>query len=158
MAILKKGKKFCYAEGAIAYEEIAPTICDEFNRKVRFSATNFSTLKLFGVVLKGASFLTNYCYFSHKILRWFIPILLIALPILNIILVSNSIFYKVTISIVFLFILLALLGAIFSRIKIRFTVFSIPYFFMISNIAIILGGIRFLIGNFSGIWQPTPRE
>jgi cellulose synthase/poly-beta-1,6-N-acetylglucosamine synthase-like glycosyltransferase len=158
ISILKMGKKFCYAEDAIAYEDVAPTIRDEFNRKVRFSATNFKTLKYIGFLLKGSGLIANFCYLSHKVLRWFIPFVLVLLPLLNIILFSNSDFFKVILIIQIIFLLLTLIGFLFSKLKIRIIIFSVPFFFLLTNFAIILGFINFLRGRESGIWKPTARD
>ncbi len=158
ISILKQGKKFCYASDAIAYENIAPTIKDEFYRKVRFSATNFLTLKHFGFLLNGANALANYCYLSHKVLRWFIPFIIILLPILNIIILPQFGFFEVTIIIQTVFLLLAIIGFLLSQFNIRLIIFSIPFFFLLTNFAIVLGFINFLRGKHSGIWNPTPRD
>lgn len=158
LSVLKTGNKFYYAENAIAYEDIAPTFTDEFYRKIRFSATNFQTLRYIGFGLKGANILANFCYLSHKILRWFIPVILIFLPVLNLTLYSHSLLFQVTAIIQLLFIFLAFIGFFFSKIRIRILIFSVPFFFLLTNLAIALGLVNFLRGKQTGIWNPTPRN
>jgi hypothetical protein len=53
--------------------------------------------------------------------------------------------------------LLALCGYLLSQIKIRIPLFSIPYFFVISNIAIAEGFIKFIRKKHSVIWKSTER-
>ncbi len=158
LSVLKKRRKFIYKENAIAYEDIAPTIKDEFNRKIRFSSTNFETLKYFGFILKEAGLLTNFCYLSHKVIRWFIPLILLFLPIINIFILNDFLLFKITLVVLIAFLIFAFIGLIFSKLKIRFSLFSIPFFFILTNFAILLGLINFIIGKQSGTWQPTPRE
>ena len=158
VSVLKMGKKFCYAEDAIAYEEIAPTIRDEYSRKIRFSATNYKTLSYLGLKLKGANLLANFCYISHKVIRWFIPFVLLMLLILNIVLYSSSTFFTVTAVLQGLFIFLAVSGFFLSKIQIRIIIFSIPFFFLLTNIAMLSGFVNYLRGKQSGIWKPTPRD
>ena len=77
LAVLQQGFQFVYEFNSIAYEDVAPKIVDEFKRKIRFSATNFYTLLYFKDLLLSKNILLSYSLWSHKIIRWFTPILLI---------------------------------------------------------------------------------
>ncbi|MCU0406383.1 MAG: glycosyltransferase [Ignavibacteriaceae bacterium] len=77
--VLNQGYNFLYASDAIASEEVSQEIMMEFRRKVRFAATNFQTLKIFRGLLLQKKILISYALWSHKIIRWFVPLLLILL-------------------------------------------------------------------------------
>jgi poly-beta-1,6-N-acetyl-D-glucosamine synthase len=53
---------------------------------------------------------------------------------------------------------LAILGFIFNKLKIKISLFSLPYFFALANIAIVAGFIRFLKNEHSVIWDSTSRK
>ena len=81
--IENKGK--CINElKAICYEDISNKITEEFRRKVRISIGNFQNLfrywKLLFPIFSGVSF----SFFSHKILRWLGPFLLLLIFISNV--------------------------------------------------------------------------
>src|SRR5260370_35910527 len=77
MEIRFKGYRVVYDPEAVAVEEIAPTFSAQFARRIRISAGNYQTL--FGNLeylnpLKG--FLA-FAFFSHRVLRWLVPIFLL---------------------------------------------------------------------------------
>jgi len=56
-----------------------------------------------------------------------------------------------------LFYFLAAVGFVFSKLKIQMSVFSLPYFFVVSNIAVAAGYIKFRKKKHSVIWTSTER-
>ena len=157
LSVLQKKYKFVYEPRAVAYEEVGKSVAVEFKRKVRFAATNFQTLLYTKSILHSGKFLLAYAFFSHKITRWFFPFIMITLFILNLFLVTNGEFFYYCILAQVIFYLLALLGLVFSFFKIRILIFSLPFFFVIANIALIAGFIKFLRKKHSVIWQSTER-
>ncbi len=157
LSILKKGYKFIYEKDAIAYEEIAKDILTEFNRKVRFSATNIQTITFFKSLLLNKNILISYAFWSHKIIRWFLPIILILILIINIILIDKSIVYLYTFYMQLFFYLAGIIGYLFNKLKIRVGFLSLITYFLITNIALLIGMIKFFLNKHSAIWQSTPR-
>lgn len=157
LSIISGGYKFTYRNDAIAYEETGKDVSAEYRRKVRFGATNFETLIFFKKLLWNKNKFLSYAFFSHKVTRWFLPLLLFILFITGFIIsdynvIINRIFYLQVI-----IYLLALCGYLLSYIKIRIPVFSIPYFFVVSNVAIAEGFIKFIKKEHSVIWKTTER-
>jgi cellulose synthase/poly-beta-1,6-N-acetylglucosamine synthase-like glycosyltransferase len=157
LSVVEKGYKFTYSENAIAYENTGKDIKSEFDRKVRFSATNFQTLVRFHKLLLNKNILLGYAFFSHKITRWILPFLLILLLILNSFVYSNRAIYEILFLSQILFYCFALLGFVFSTLKIRIKMFSLPNFFVVSNIAVLKGFVRFINKKHSVIWNSTER-
>ena len=154
---LTKGYKVIYNENALAFEPVGKNVSEEFNRKVRFSATNFQTLVYLSKLLSPLRPLTAYAFFSHKVLRWTLPFLTIILFISNLILFEQTEFYKIIFFIQLGIYGFAFVGWILSKVKIRLIPFSLIYFFVISNVALFLGFLKFLSGKHSVIWERTSR-
>lgn len=157
LSVIGKGYKFVYAKDACAVESVGKDVTTEFKRKVRFSATNFQTMTLcFRSIIKQG-LLISYAFFSHKISRWFLPFNLILLYLFSVLLFGKSIIINNLFYLQSLFYLLALLGYIGAKIRVKFFLFSLPYFFVIANIAVIKGFFKFLNKKHSVIWESTKR-
>lgn len=157
LSVIAKGYKFVYAKDAIAIESVGKDVATEFKRKVRFSATNFQTMTLCTPKIIKQGLLISYAFFSHKISRWFLPFNLILLYFVNFVLVGVSNFVDNLFYLQSLFYLLAFLGYIGSKIKVKFFLFSLPYFFVVANIAVIKGFFKYLNKKHSVIWETTKR-
>jgi cellulose synthase/poly-beta-1,6-N-acetylglucosamine synthase-like glycosyltransferase len=158
LCVLLKDKKFTYRFDAKAVEEVSSKVSTEYFRKVRFSATNFQTLTYFTKLLFNKNFLLSYAFWSHKVMRWFFPFVLIAILLTNLVLIGEGAGYLLIIALQILFYSSALLGYLLSGLKIRIQIFSLPYFFTVANAALTAGFFRFLLGKHSVIWQTAERE
>jgi len=157
LSVVSKGFKFTYNKDALAYEETGKNISAEFNRKVRFSATNFQTLSIFRNLLLNNNIFLSYAFLSHKVTRWFLPMLLLAVFILSWILVDESIVYFILFGLQIMFYSFAIVGFFLSHIKVQNPFFSIPYFFTLLNVAVAVGFYKFLKKKHSVIWSSTER-
>ncbi|MFN4110997.1 MAG: glycosyltransferase family 2 protein [Ignavibacteria bacterium] len=155
--IVKKGFKFLYELDAIAYEEIPKSIKTEFQRKVRFAATNFQTISFFKSLLFNKNILISYAFWSHKIIRWFLPLILILLFVLNIILLNYHYAFKYLLYLQLIFYCVGLLNYFLNKLNVRIPILSLLTYFFITNFALLIGLIRFLRKKHSVIWQSTPR-
>jgi len=156
-AVLDQGYKFHFASDAAASEDVSKEIKTEFNRKVRFAGTNFQTLKFFHKLLFKRKLLLSYALWSHKIIRWFVPLLLIILFLTNLFLISYNQFFNIIFTLQIIFYSLALIGFILNLKKINISPFSIVYYYLISNLALLIGLIKFLTKKHSFVWNSTPR-
>ncbi|MDQ7815418.1 MAG: glycosyltransferase [Melioribacteraceae bacterium] len=157
LSVIAREFKFTYRIDALAYEDTGKDLSAEYLRKVRFGATNFQTLNYFKKLLWAENKFLSYNFFSHKVTRWFLPLLLILLLLISYFLSDfNFIVHKAYYFQVIIY-LLALCGYLLSMIKIRIPVFSIPYFFAVSNIAMAEGFIKFIRKQHSVIWASTER-
>lgn len=155
--VVKKGFKLIYEPKAEAYEEVAKDLNTEFKRKIRFAATNFQTISFFKTLLFNQNFLISYAFWSHKIIRWFLPVILILILILNALLISqNQIFEYLFYLQIFVY-AAGLIGYLFIKAGVRIPLLSLLTYFLITNFALLLGLIRFLRKKHSVIWQSTPR-
>lgn len=157
LAVLSQGYQFLYNAKALAYEDTAKNEVQEYQRKVRFSATNFQTLFYFLDLLTLKNPLLSFAFFSHKLIRWLVPLLLIFIFIINIFLMKKIIIFSIPFILQVLFYLFGLIGYILSLLKLKIFPFSLIYYFILANIAIIIGGIKFIRGKHTVIWQSTKR-
>ncbi|MCE1190499.1 MAG: glycosyltransferase [Ignavibacteria bacterium] len=157
LAVLSQNKDFIYCENATAFEDTGKNIEIEYKRKIRFAATNYQTITHFYNLFFKKNIFIPYAFISHKIIRWFQPHLLIVLFISSLIsFQENSLIYWLLICQTG-FYLAALIGWILSLYKIKIRLFTLPFFFMLTNYALAVGFVRFLRGRQSAIWQSTAR-
>jgi len=157
LSVLQQNYQFVYDFNAIAYEEVAPRIIDEFKRKIRFGATNFYTLLYFMDLLFNKNLLLSYAFWSHKIIRWFTPILLLSIFVSNIFLLNVNTFFNVFFVIQLLFYLTAVVGYLLKKINIQITLLLMSFYFLMTNVALFIGLLKFLLGRQTAFWQSTPR-
>lgn len=157
LSVVSQNRKFTYAEDAVAFENTGKDIDAEYKRKVRFGATNFQTLVFYRSLLSFKNPFLSYAFFSHKVSRWFLPAFLLFVLIISTFLSSESVLIGKLFAVQVVFLLMALAGYLLSLIKIRLQVFSLPYFFVLSNAAIAEGFIKFLRKEHSVIWNATER-
>lgn len=149
--------KFVYADNAVGRESVAKSVKQEFNRKVRFAATNYQTMIFFIQLLFSKNLLVSYAFWSHKVIRWFVPQILLIIFLLSLIYFHENSTVKFLLYLQSFFYLFSLIGFVLSLLKIRLKIFSLPNFFMISNIALAVGFIKFLFKKNSVVWETTVR-
>jgi cellulose synthase/poly-beta-1,6-N-acetylglucosamine synthase-like glycosyltransferase len=157
MAILKQEYYFIYEFNAIAKEEISKEIMTEFKRKVRFTTTNFQTMKFFKGILFNKNFLLSFAVWSHKIIRWFVPLILIMLFVANAFLLNFNFFYYLAFLLQLGFYTSAVIGFILSKTRLNISFFGLIYYYVLTNLALLLGLLKFLTKKQIYIWDSTPR-
>jgi len=157
LALLKQNFKFVYSYEAIADEDVSKEIITEFKRKIRFAATNFQTLKYFKKLLFSSNVVLSYALWSHKIIRWFVPVFLILILITNLLLVSSGQFYYDFLIAQLIFYTLTILCYLLSLIKINIPFVNMIYYYSLTNLALLIGLFKFIFKKHTYIWDSTPR-
>jgi poly-beta-1,6-N-acetyl-D-glucosamine synthase len=157
LMILRQKYKFVFEYNAFALEEVGHEIIHEFNRKTRFAATNFETLFCFKDLIFNKKIILSYAFWSHKILRWLTPIFLLSIFIINIFLYNNDLVYKLSIYIQLFFYMLSFIGYLFRKNNFKAKIFTIPFYFTMTNFALLIGMINFILKRQTAFWQSTPR-
>jgi len=148
MHIIGKGYIFTFEKGAIGYEETSNSLKTLFKRKIRIGAGNIQSLKHTYPLLMPQKGLIAFMFWSHKLLRWSIPILLIILYLIPYIAKGYS--FHLLLILENLILIFAIIGMLFwEKIKI-FTL--ITYFFVI-NCALLCGYFQYIFGMQKGIWE-----
>lgn len=165
LRIAEMGYKIAYTPDAYAIETGSVSVSEELKRKVRIAAGGLQTIVRLKELLNPFRFgWLSIQYISHKVLRWTIaPIALFSLFFVNFFLLledqGNEVyaFYLIFFFLQGLLYLLALLGWILERQKIRFKVLFVPYYFTAMNYAAVRGWLRFLKGKQSVKWEKAKR-
>ncbi len=157
MKILEQKKDFIYIKDAVAEEHIAPSVKDEFNRKVRNNSMNLFTLQAIKKLMSPAYGLVSYGLWSHKIIRWMTPVILLLLFVINIFILSVHPVFQFTFGVQIIFYIFAFIGLLLKILKIRFTPFLLCYYFVLTNIAMFIGIYRFIFNKQKTFWQSTAR-
>ncbi|HWL06829.1 MAG TPA: glycosyltransferase family 2 protein [Planctomicrobium sp.] len=90
MRIHVRGQRLVFEEQAIAHEETAPTIQAEFHRRTRIGAGGFQSLVWLTPLLKPRYGQIAFAFWSHKVLRWFCPLLMLIVLVMNIVLAATG--------------------------------------------------------------------
>lgn len=158
MGVIDKGYKAIMEKNAIALEELETDIHQEYKRKKRFSIGNFRNHAYYKKFHNPFSSVKNWCYWSHKYLRWIGPFIFLTAFISLFILSFFIISYSFMLTIVLLTYLLMLID--YQLIKTRY---SIPFirlllYFFIANVALFSGYLQYRSDKAKeSIWKPTNR-
>ena len=157
LAVLNQNFDFIYRMQAVAHEDISKEVISEFRRKVRFAATNYQTILFFKRLLFNKRIFLSFALWSHKILRWLVPVIAILLFITSLLLVNSGQIYFIVSIIQACFYFSALIGFLFHKLKLNGSVFSIIYYYTLTNLALLVGMFKFLAGKHTYTWDSTPR-
>jgi cellulose synthase/poly-beta-1,6-N-acetylglucosamine synthase-like glycosyltransferase len=154
MRVREAGHRLIYDTEAAATEELPRSVGHEMTRRIRIGAGDFQALCLCRSSLLPWRGFYSIAFWSHKVLRWFAPFLMIAALVSNVALVSHPLF-AVLLALQLTFYGLALFGAFIRRRKIA--LFSAPYYFVTINMALLFGFFRFITGTQQAAWKRTAR-
>jgi len=154
--VLRSGKKLLYEPTAIANENATELAIDEYLRRVRIGIGAAQFLAR-GVFPRWTQPCRLLMFASHKLLRWISPWLVLALfaaafawsfhePLAWWILAPGLIALG-----------LALAGAVLPTLR-RHWVVTIPFYFVLSELAFTHGIVRGFLFKASGMWQRTSRR
>lgn len=157
MNVKKQGFDVLYNDNAIAKEEVAPSLGDEYGRRVRIGIGNYKAFLVNLWALSPTQGLMSWCYWSHKVLRWFAPHLMLIAFITNFLLIEQSPYgYLFMAQSIFYIIAWQGQKRINSNKKVNGLVAMIS-FFASMNFALGQGFIRFCKGHKNGGWKRTAR-
>ncbi|HTS19104.1 MAG TPA: glycosyltransferase family 2 protein [Verrucomicrobiae bacterium] len=154
MRVRERGLRIIYDTEAVANEELPESVGHELTRRIRIGAGDFQALFLCWRSLLPWRGLYSIAFWSHKVLRWLAPFLMITALISNIALLSQPLFAAL-LGLQLAFYGLAMLGAVIHRRKI--VLFSAPCYFVAINLALLLGFFRFVTGTQQAAWKRTAR-
>lgn len=157
--ILLKGKKAILNTKSICYEEVSSSIWTEFRRRRRISAGNFQNLFYFLPFFSIKQFPLWFVFFSHKVIRWFGPlILIISFLILFYLAFYQVIIYYAIIILSLFLVAVFIFDTYFENINIHLPFLKGIRYFIVINAALLLGCFDFLKGIKNNVWEPTKRN
>ncbi len=157
MHTLKNKYKIITEEEAICYEDLPETISEEFKRKKRISTGNFQNLFYYFSMLYKSRFGISFSFFSHKVIRWIGPFLLI-FSYISLLFLREIPFYNSLFLLSHILIILALLDYILMLLNINVNLLRFIRYFLAMNLALLIGFFKYMNGVDTNIWQPTKRN
>ncbi len=165
LSIIKQGKVIDYEPGAYAIEPPSKSITDEFKRKVRISAGVFQTLKRNPFVFNPFKYsIFIFQFNSHRVLRWTKGIdCLLLLFVSNFFIVGDPeinpayFFFNWFLVLQLMFYFLVILGYLLRNTKKIPSIFFLPFYFVMMNLAVAVGFFRFLGKKESVLWNKAAR-
>lgn len=145
--ILQKGYCSTFVGSAIGTEQTSKESSGEFRRKVRIGRANFNYLISYLSLLNPLRPLLAYLFFSHKIIRWFTPHILILLFACNIVLLMENMFYKFFFGVMVLCIVAGITRIV-----------PYAYYFLTMNLAMLKGFVLSFTKEKNGGWKREPRS
>ena len=150
MRARRLGFRVLFDPEAEAVECAGESVKDEFTRRVRIAVGSFRALReLAGVPMAPMACLS---LFSHKLLRWVLPFLLIGLFASNLFLL-DGVLYQAALAGQIAVYFWATLGFVFRERARRVPLAMLCYYLMAINVAFLVGFVRFLGGRKDTAWQ-----
>lgn len=164
MAVLQQGFKCISNIEAKVYEDVSNNLQEEFRRKKRIAAGNFQNLSTFGSLLFSGKSGVSFCFFSHKVIRWFVPFLVMIMLGSSFALGAyltpgiEQLIYRILFLLQLLVLLIPAIDHFLKKIKIHSIPLRFVSHFVLMNLALLAGFLRYLGGINSNVWQPTRRN
>jgi len=152
--IHKLGLRTVYEPEALTSEETNSAVRDEFRMRVRIIEQTLRALVHYRSVFnKGDLF--AFQMISHKMLRYSVPFWLMIALVANSYLAFDGGLFLYTLIIQLMGYGAAVLGWVADRLKITVGLLSIPYYFMLVNVATVVAIFKFVIGDSHVVWEPN---
>lgn len=158
MKVLQNGGKSHVEPKAICFENASDELGVEFQRKVRINMGNYQNLGVFWKMLLPPVSKVAFTFWSHKMLRWLGPFLLMGAYISNAFLWEMNLFYRVAFLCHNILLVMVLLDVLLGRLQIQVAVLRYLSYFYQMNLALLIGWIKSIKGVQQDAWQPTKRN
>jgi hypothetical protein len=129
----------------------------EFKRKIRISSGNFQNLRRFWPLLFKFNWV-SFAFFSHKVLRWILPVFLVAIIVQILQHQDQSVFYQILYFCLLLIPISFVVDFMARKRDIHLVWLRFVIHFVSMNLALLIGLFRFFGGIRSSVWQPTKRH
>ena len=161
LKILDKGYRIVFEPEAIAYEETTEKTAEEFSMRVRVVTRGIRGLLYMRALFNPFRFgFVSFQLFSHKVMRWLIPVFLALVFVANALLIGGSRFYQLVFLLQLAFYGSALIAWFMERKNITlrlFKPFTIPLYFITVNAAAVVAMYRVWKGHKAVTWETVRR-
>ncbi|MFW6119017.1 MAG: glycosyltransferase family 2 protein [Planctomycetota bacterium] len=157
MKVRERGYRVLYDPEAVAVEDPPISAKAEFRRRLRIGAGNWQALRYCAHLLAPWHGWISLAFWSHKVLRWVTPYLLIAAFCANVFLLGSP-FWRFVFAGQVGFYLLAASGWLLPKARIPAGPLRTVTYFVLVNAALGAGLFRGLLGLQRAAWQRTARK
>jgi cellulose synthase/poly-beta-1,6-N-acetylglucosamine synthase-like glycosyltransferase len=149
---IRKGYRVVFEDRALAYEETTQSTSEEFSMRVRVVTRAMRGLLSVSDLLKPWKFAwPAFQLWSHKTMRWMVPLFLIAIFAANLALIDFR-FYRFTLAVQLFFYAAALLNILLPLHR-QWKPLGIPLFFCTLNAAALVSMLEICRGRKYVTWQ-----
>jgi cellulose synthase/poly-beta-1,6-N-acetylglucosamine synthase-like glycosyltransferase len=148
----KLGYRVLYDPEARATDFAAPSVSGEFTRRVRVAVGSFRALRQLSWTLVDP--VTAFAFFSHKVLRWILPFLLIGLLASSGALWAHEPYRTIFLAQVLFYVWGALGFLLRHRVQ-RTRYALIAYYLLAIHMAFLVGFVRCVTGRHEDVWHHT---
>lgn len=146
----RAGYRVLYDPEAVATDFAASTVAGEFTRRVRIATGSFQALRRLAAIRLGP--VTAFALFSHKVLRWILPLLQIGVLVTSAILWRYP-FYRAMLFAQGVFYIWAAAGFLLRRRVQHIPYALIGYYLVAIHLAYLIGLARYVTGRTATTWQ-----
>ena len=153
--LFEQGLRSVYEPDAVCFEETNRRTDKEMKMRIRVISQTFTDLWRNRSMLnpfKSGFYAVELI--SHKLLRYAVPVFLVTAFVSSAILARGSSIFEIALLGQLAFYLIAGLGILLERAGARIGVFAIPHYFVLANLASVLGFYKFLSGERYTTWEP----
>lgn len=151
-----QGLRTIYEPEAVSVEETNTRSKDEFRMRVRVIEQTIRALYHYREVLDIRRHgMFAFQLICHKVLRYTVPAFMVLALIANWFALDAGDFYRVTFATQVLGYSAAVLGWLGDRAQVKLGPLSIPYYFMLVNVAVLVAFLKFMRGESHVVWEPT---
>ncbi len=153
--MVEQGLRAVYEPAAVCTEETNVQANKELNTRVRIMTQTFADLWRNRVMLNP---LTSGFYavelLSHKVMRYLVPLFLIAILAASAVLATGSTVQVVALALQIAFYTTAALAGLLERAGLHSRLLAIPQYFVLGNLASLIAFYQFMRGERYTCWEP----
>jgi len=153
--MVEQGLRAVYEPAAVCSEETNVQANKELNTRVRIMTQTFADLwRNRGMLnpLKSGFYAVELL--SHKVMRYLVPLFLIAILAASAVLAPGSTFYVVALALQIVFYITAALAGLLERAGLQNRLLAIPQYFVLGNLASLIAFYKFMRGERYMRWEP----
>ncbi len=153
--IYLQGLRSVYDPEAVSSEDTNNRAKDEFRMRVRIIEQTMTALHRYREVLNPMRHgLYAFQMISHKVMRYAVPVLMALIFASNLFLIDSGALYYYAFVGQSAFYAAALAGWAGDALGLRLGPLAIPYYFVLSNVAVVVAFVKFVRGESHVVWQP----
>ncbi len=156
MHVLETKQQAIFEFKAIGREDVSNEVAEEFKRKTRISAGNFQNLGVYWPLLLRFDF-NAFCFFSHKVLRWITPLLMLFCLLSSLLLLRFTLF-KIFVLLQLLLFSTPFIDLLMKRLDVHSNLIRLMAYFVMMNVALVNGFKMYWSGVKTNAWTPTKRN
>ena len=153
--VMEQGLRTVYEPKAVCIEETNRSTEKELQMRVRVITQTFTDLwrhrKMMNPFRSGFYAME---LISHKLMRYFVPFMLIGIFVSTVILAHLSIWFEILLILQLSFYAMALIAFSLERLGVQFRLVSLPQYFVLTNVASVIALYKTLSGEKIARWEP----